>query len=61
MIDTNITGTLYLLQKVIKPMVPRDDGEILITGSIAGFIPGSFQAIDNGSKALIDSFVRPAT
>jgi short-subunit dehydrogenase len=55
-IDTNITGTLYLLQKVLKPMVARDDGKVLITGSIAGFIPGSFQAVYNGSKAFIDSF-----
>ncbi|BBF70908.1 putative oxidoreductase [Sphingobium sp. AntQ-1] len=55
-IDTNITGTLYLLQKVLKDMVARDAGKILITGSIAGFIPGSFQAVYNGSKAFVDSF-----
>jgi short-subunit dehydrogenase len=55
-IDTNITGTLYLLQKVLKEMVARDAGKILITGSIAGFIPGSFQAVYNGSKAFVDSF-----
>ncbi|HAP49211.1 MAG TPA: oxidoreductase, partial [Afipia sp.] len=29
---------------------------ILITGSIAGFIPGSFQAVYNGTKAFLDSF-----
>jgi len=60
-IDTNITGTLYLLQKVLKDMVARDangeeGGKVLITGSIAGFIPGSFQAVYNGSKAFVDSF-----
>jgi short-subunit dehydrogenase len=55
-IDTNITGTLYLLQKVLGDMVARDDGKILITGSIAGFIPGSFQAVYNGTKAFVDSF-----
>lgn len=55
-IDTNITGTLYLLQKILKSMVARNDGKVLITGSIAGFIPGSFQAVYNGSKAFIDSF-----
>jgi uncharacterized protein len=55
-IDTNVTGTLYLLQKVLKRMVARDDGKVLITGSIAGFIPGSFQAVYNGTKAFIDSF-----
>lgn len=55
-IDTNITGTLYLLQKVLRPMVAQDEGKVLITGSIAGFIPGAFHAGYNGSKAFIDSF-----
>lgn len=55
-IDTNVTGTIYLLQKVLKQMVARDEGRVLITGSIAGFIPGSFQAVYNGTKAFIDSF-----
>jgi uncharacterized protein len=55
-IDTNITGTLYLLQKVMKDMVARDSGKVLVTGSIAGYIPGSFQAVYNGTKAFIDSF-----
>jgi short-subunit dehydrogenase len=55
-IDTNITGTIYLIQKVGNDMRQRDAGRILITGSIAGFIPGSFQAVYNGTKAFLDSF-----
>lgn len=55
-IDTNITGTLYLLQKVARDMRHEGQGKILITGSIAGFMPGAFQAVYNGSKAFIDSF-----
>jgi short-subunit dehydrogenase len=55
-IDTNITGTIYLLQGVLKDMVARNDGKVLVTGSIAGFIPGSFNAVYNGSKAFIDNF-----
>ena len=55
-IDTNITGTLYLLQKVMPAMVARNDGKVLVTGSVAGYIPGAFQAVYNGSKAFIDSF-----
>ncbi|HVF88131.1 MAG TPA: SDR family NAD(P)-dependent oxidoreductase [Pyrinomonadaceae bacterium] len=55
-IDTNITGTIYLLQKVGKDMRARGQGRILITGSIAGFMPGTYQAVYNGSKAFIDSF-----
>ncbi|HLX21756.1 MAG TPA: SDR family NAD(P)-dependent oxidoreductase [Usitatibacter sp.] len=55
-IDTNITGTLYLIQQVARGMVERGEGRILVTGSIAGFTPGTFQAVYNGTKAFIDSF-----
>jgi short-subunit dehydrogenase len=55
-IDTNITGTLALIHKVGNDMRARNTGRILITGSIAGFMPGSFQAVYNGTKAFIDSF-----
>jgi len=55
-IDTNITGEIYLAQKVGKHMRARGQGRILFTGSIAGFTPGSFNAVYNGTKAFIDSF-----
>jgi uncharacterized protein len=55
-IDTNITGTIYLLQMIARDMRARGSGRILITGSIAGFIPGTFNAVYNGTKAFIDSF-----
>lgn len=55
-IDTNVTGTIYLIQKVARDMRARGDGRILITGSIAGFMPGTYQAVYNGTKAFIDSF-----
>jgi short-subunit dehydrogenase len=55
-IDTNITGTLYLLQRVLKPMIARNSGKVLVTGSIAGFMPGSFNAVYNGTKAFVDNF-----
>ena len=55
-VDTNITGTLYLIHKVGNDMRERNAGRILITGSIAGFTPGSFQAVYNGTKAFLDSF-----
>lgn len=56
-VDTNIVGTAYLIQKVLGQMVQRNDGRLLVTGSIAGYIPGSFQAVYNGTKAFVDSFV----
>jgi len=56
-VDTNIVGTCYLIQKTLKDMVARNDGKLLVTGSVAGYIPGSFQAVYNGTKAFVDSFV----
>jgi uncharacterized protein len=55
-IDTNITGTLYLIQKVGRDMRARGQGRILITGSVAGFMPGTFQAVYGGTKAFLNSF-----
>lgn len=56
MVDTNITGTLYLIHRAGNEMRRRNSGRILITGSVAGFTAGSFQAVYNGSKAFLDSF-----
>jgi uncharacterized protein len=55
-INTNITGTIDLIQRIGREMRSRGAGKILITGSIAGFMPGTFQAVYNGSKAFLDSF-----
>ncbi len=55
-IDTNVTGTLMLIQPVLQAMLARGEGRILITGSIAGYVPGAFNAVYNGTKAFIDSF-----
>lgn len=50
------TGTLLLVQKVARDMRDAGIGKILITGSIAGFMPGTYQAVYNGTKAFLDSF-----
>ena len=39
-VNTNITGTIYLIHKIGRDMRSRGGGRILITGSIAGFMPG---------------------
>ena len=54
-IDTNVTGTTYLLRVVTAGMRKRGAGRILVTGSIAGFMPGTYQAVYNASKAYLDS------
>ncbi|MGE0006536.1 MAG: SDR family NAD(P)-dependent oxidoreductase [Parvibaculaceae bacterium] len=55
-INTNITGTVYLIHRIGREMRGRASGRILITGSIAGFMPGTYQAVYNASKAFLDSF-----
>jgi short-subunit dehydrogenase len=55
-INTNITGTVDLIQRVARTMRTNMGGRILITGSIAGYMPGTFQAVYNGTKAFLDSF-----
>ena len=49
-------GTIYLVHKVGRDMRARGSGRILITGSIAGFMQGTYQAVYNGTKAFLDSF-----
>ena len=55
-IDTNVVGTTYLLQRFVRDMRDRNQGRVLITGSIAGLMPGSYQAVYNATKAYVDSF-----
>jgi NAD(P)-dependent dehydrogenase (short-subunit alcohol dehydrogenase family) len=37
-------------------MRQRGSGRILVTGSIAGYMPGTYSAVYNGSKAFLDAF-----
>jgi short-subunit dehydrogenase len=55
-IDTNVMGTIDLIHRVAGEMRGRGEGKILITGPIAGLLPGTFQAVYNGTKAFLDSF-----
>jgi len=55
-VETNITGTLYLLHRIGNDMRARGHGRILITGSIAGLMPSTYQAVYGGTKAFLDSF-----
>jgi short-subunit dehydrogenase len=55
-IHTNVDGTVRLIYVVAGEMRAHKLGRILITGSIAGLMPGTFQAVYNGSKAFLDSF-----
>jgi short-subunit dehydrogenase len=56
LVDLNVRGTIALIHPVGRRMRAAGQGRILVTGSIAGFMPGSFQAVYNGTKAFLDSF-----
>ena len=55
-IDTNVKGTVSLVHKVGQKMRAQNSGRILVTGSIAGHLPGAFQLVYNSTKAFIDDF-----
>jgi short-subunit dehydrogenase len=55
-IDLNITSTVRLAKLVLREMVGRGEGKVLITSSIASTMPGSFQPIYNASKSFLQSF-----
>lgn len=54
-IDLNVTGTTLLLHRMGRMLRRQGRGRILVTGSIAGLMPGSYQAVYNATKAYLDS------
>ncbi|KAA0940043.1 SDR family NAD(P)-dependent oxidoreductase [Streptomyces apricus] len=55
-VDLNVRSTVHLAKRVVRDMVVRDAGRILVTSSIASTMPGSFQAVYNASKSFLQSF-----
>lgn len=56
LIDLNVRGQVQLSKLIVKDMVARGEGRILFTASIAGIMPGPFEAVYAASKAFIRSF-----
>lgn len=55
-INVNVTSTVHLAKRVLKDMVERNEGKILITSSIAGQAPAPLEAVYGASKAFLTSF-----
>lgn len=56
LIHLNVVSTVHLAKRVLPEMVARGQGRVLFTSSIAALMPGTFQAVYNGSKAFVQSF-----
>jgi len=55
-INTNIKATVRLIHELGRRMQAQGSGRILVTGSIAGHLPGPFNLTYNSTKAFIDDF-----
>lgn len=56
LIDLNVKSTVHLAKHVVRDMVARGEGKVLFTASIAGTMPGPFEAVYAASKAFVLSF-----
>ncbi len=56
LVNTNITGTLYLIHRIGQGMRARRSGRILILGSIGGYVPGPYNAVYDATKAFLNNF-----
>jgi len=56
LINLNVTSQVHLIKLVSRDMVERGSGDILITSSIAGLLPGPRMAVYAASKAFLRSF-----
>jgi len=55
-VQLNISATVILTKHFLKEMLARGEGKILNLGSVAGKLPGPWQAVYHATKAFILSF-----
>jgi short-subunit dehydrogenase len=58
MVQLNVTSVVHLAKRVLKQMVARNEGKILITSSIAGTMPAPLEAVYGATKAFDLSFAK---
>lgn len=56
LINLNVTSQVHLIKLISKDMLARGGGDILITSSVAGVLPGPRMAVYAASKAFLRSF-----
>ena len=55
-IQVNVVSTVHLAKRVLRDMVDRKEGRVLVVSSIASTVPGSFHAVYNASKSFLQSW-----
>ena len=58
MIQLNCSAVVHLAKRVLKQMVARNEGKVLITSSIAGTMPSPLEAVYGATKAFDLSFAK---
>jgi uncharacterized protein len=56
LINLNVTSQVHLIKLISRDMLTRGGGDILITSSVAGVLPGPRMAVYAASKAFLRSF-----
>ncbi|MET0693051.1 MAG: SDR family NAD(P)-dependent oxidoreductase [Propionibacteriaceae bacterium] len=56
MIDLNVTSTVHLTKFLLKDMIRRNDGRLLITSSVTGTVPGAKLAVYDATTSFLHSF-----
>ncbi|MGH8174978.1 MAG: SDR family NAD(P)-dependent oxidoreductase [Steroidobacter sp.] len=56
LINLNVTSQVHLIKRISRDMIERGEGDILITSSVAGVLPGPRMAVYAASKAFLRSF-----
>jgi short-subunit dehydrogenase len=56
LIQLNVTSAVHLAKRILPGMVERGRGRVLFTSSIAGTMPGPYEAVYAASKAFLYSF-----
>lgn len=55
-IQLNVSSQVHLVKRVLRDMLARGEGRILITSSLVSLSPGPFMAIYAATKAFLRSF-----
>ncbi len=58
LIQLNVVSVVHLAKRVLRDMVQRNAGKVLITSSVAAVLPGPLEAVYAASKAFELSFAQ---